>query len=307
MTPNESSRSLRVMRSLLAAAIVLATSNIAQAEWPPPGDYRRGVDERPHVIFGELGLYTTSDDAPDSSFTVVSFLFGGYFRVIEPLELGVLVPFMFATLSQDVPIIGPESESQLHSGNPYIQAAYRGDFDAVTLRIGGGLALPFSRFGDDIDEGDFVAVIGLAASAGLRGLWNPWLWVPEQFTIVLPNARADFDLHPNVVFAAETGFGIMIDTSSSDADDETDVTWQLAVEGGGRFAEIFEPGLRLQLVTFLNSEGDQAQLSLTPFVRLDFGAGFVEARLTMNLDDSLGFAFDEDKVWGLRFLGGGRF
>jgi hypothetical protein len=27
----------------------------------------------------------------------------------------------------------------------------------------------------------------------------------------------------------------------------------------------------------------------------------------MNLDDSLGFAFDEDKVWGLRFLGGGRF
>lgn len=302
---------MRPLASLLLLSAVAPVANglaagTARAEWPPPGDFRGDVPERPHVIFGEFGLFTTSGDAPfESSFTVASFLIGGYFRVAEPLELGVLVPFMYATGEAFIPPGFAVDGSQLHSGNPYVQAAYRGDFDVLTLRIGGGVTIPLAQFGDTVDPDDRIALSGLTLAAALRGLWDLWLWAPEQITVVIPNARLDFAFHENAVFAVESAFGVMI--STNDADDETDVLWQIGVEGGGRLERLVELGLRLQLVTSLNSEGDQAQLSLTPFVRVELGAGLLEARLTMNLDDELGFAFDEGKVWGLRVLGGGRF
>jgi hypothetical protein len=48
-------------------------------------------------------------------------------------------------------------------------------------------------------------------------------------------------------------------------------------------------------------------VALEPYLRYDFGGGFVNARLTVNLDEPLGFAFDEGKVWGLFAGGGGTF
>jgi hypothetical protein len=48
----------------------------------------------------------------------------------------------------------------------------------------------------------------------------------------------------------------------------------------------------------------EGYLALVPFVRLNLEGGFVEARLYMNLDDPLGFAFDDYGYWSLSVSGG---
>jgi hypothetical protein len=47
---------------------------------------------------------------------------------------------------------------------------------------------------------------------------------------------------------------------------------------------------------------------LEPFVRFNFGEhAFLSTRLTMHLDNDLGFSFDSGGVWGLHVGGGGAF
>jgi hypothetical protein len=45
---------------------------------------------------------------------------------------------------------------------------------------------------------------------------------------------------------------------------------------------------------------------LLPFFRVQLEPAFFEARLTMNLDNPYGFAFD-DGVWAISLTAGGRF
>jgi hypothetical protein len=96
----------------------------------------------------------------------------------------------------------------------------------------------------------------------------------------------------------------MIDTA--DADRDAEVPIQIAVEGGARLGRMFVLGGRFQTV-FWATDQDLTQLALVPFVRLEGESGFGYLRMTINLDEPYGFAFDDDGIWGLHAGGGARF
>jgi hypothetical protein len=68
-------------------------------------------------------------------------------------------------------------------------------------------------------------------------------------------------------------------------------------------------GARLPFVWFPTETGSDATfLALEPYGRFDVSeTAFVNARFTLNLDEPLGFSFDEGKVWALHIGGGGTF
>jgi hypothetical protein len=288
--------------SALGAFLMTVWTGAAHAQWPEPGDWALTSEDRPHVVFGDIGFF--AGDLITADAFAMSPLVGAYFHVIPPLELGFVWGAGYMYVDPASPTA--DDEGALRSANPYVHAAYRFDSEALVLRVGGGLVLPLLFVPDMADADDVVGLLAVLYGGAMRGLWNPWMWSAERFSIVIPNARIDFSLHPNLLLASEMALGIMVDLSD-DPDAETNVGWQFAIEGGGRFAEVLRAGLRFQLVVLFSDADDDAQLALEPFFRADFGPGYVETRLTMNLDDPLGFAFDDGKVWGLHVGGGGRF
>lgn len=293
------------LRWLLLMLVVFAVPSGSQAQWYEPTGFRSQHGDARHLAFGELSVFSGSlaSGLGSAEGFALSPLFGGYFRVLDPLEVGFLWGFAYGDGNR-----GMLEGSAFETGNPYLHAAYRLDSDGFVVRIGGGLTLPLATSGSIFDADDVAGLLGLTVSAGMRGLWSFWLWLPDRLTLVLPNARIDFDLHENLVLAAESAFGVMFYTGDGDAD--TEVAWQLAGEVGGRFLEgILESGLRLQLVTNLTAgDGqDAAQLMAQPFFRAHLGPAFGEIRLAINLDNDLGFAFDQGRIWGLHFAGGARF
>ena len=293
------------LRWSLLVLIVVAAPSVVDAQWYEPTGFRPQHGDARHLAFAELSLFSGSVGSGLGSAEgfALSPLVGGYFRVIDPVEVGFLWGFVQADGSS-----GGIEGSSFETGNPYLQGAYRHDADTFVLRAGGGVTLPFASSGSWLDPDDVAGQLGLLVSAAMHGLWSFWLWLPDRFTLVLPNARIDFALQEQLVLAAETSLGFMFYTGDGDAD--TEIGWQLAVEVGGRLLEgMMEVGLRLQLVTNLTAgDGeDAAQFMAQPFVRAHFGAGFCELRLAVNLDEEFGFSFDEGKVWGLHLAGGARF
>ena len=53
---------------------------------------------------------------------------------------------------------------------------------------------------------------------------------------------------------------------------------------------------------------DHANVSLTPYVRVDLGETFFDLGLTLNLNDPYGVAFsDSGAIWAVRVAGGVRY
>jgi hypothetical protein len=68
---------------------------------------------------------------------------------------------------------------------------------------------------------------------------------------------------------------------------------------GGRFPFVWIP---------TESGSDSTYFGFEPYVRFDVSeTAFLNARFTLNIDEPLGFSFDEGKIWSLHFGGGGTF
>lgn len=281
---------------IVAAWLCLAAPAAAQYTGP------RQLRPTSNAIWGELGFFTGDPLLADRfDTTIVSPLLRGYIGV-GALEIDFAWGFAFADIDNAV-----LEESAFRLGNPYAGLRFKVEQREWIMRIGGGLALPVASVDGGAPLAEQAAQFAaLGGAEYIRGRWDQWLWAPERFTMVVPSFRMDGKGN-DFVWALEAAMGIMVDTSDGDRD--TEVPLQLAAEGGARLGRAFVIGGRFQSVFTLTAEGeeDAAQLAVEPFVRVEGERGFGYAKMTINLDNPLGFAFDDDGVWGLHVGGGARF
>ncbi|HEV8244964.1 MAG TPA: hypothetical protein VGP93_04320, partial [Polyangiaceae bacterium] len=230
-------------------------------------------------FWGELGLHT------QSRVTIFSPLLGGGYKVMDQLELEAVLPFSYGSVD-----LGIASDSKFAIGDPYIGVNYLSAPDKFRYKVGGGLTLPIAK-ADDF--GGFYALFGAGA---IRGLQEYHYWMPETMTIYVP-ARLEYG--DKVVFAGDMSLGFHIPTDGGGRDAEVSTT--IAPGVGAYLGDEGRAlvGGRLPIWWLITQGGDNVQIALEPYFRYDFAKAFVNARMTLNLDHPLGFAFDTGGYWGL--------
>ena len=209
----------------------------------------------------------------------------------------------FASISPDV----GDSASALRIGNPWIAGYYTGAFGKFKLRVGAGLGIPIASLPTvDITDPSSVQAAGAARAAfaeggGVRGVWVPWLWAVDYLSIGVP-ATVTWTAAENVNLVGDIGFVYLVYTGDDTA--KSNRTFMRFGVAGSYTAGIVQAGLRLQAIWFPSDDGDNAQLAIEPYVRINFGLPFVRLGFLMNLDEPRGFAFGENHTWGLRLEGG---
>jgi hypothetical protein len=160
------------------------------------------------------------------------------------------------------------------------------------VRTGGGLALPFTLLTDPDARGSAL----LRRAATLRGnsgfgLVSPGLvaltpWVDAT----LRRGRLRLGVDGRMPLSAQL---------SEKRTRRLDAVFQLSGTVGVDAHPNVLLGSTFQAIYVATAaeDADPTFLALVPSVRLHGRAGFVEGRLTLNLDAPLGFAFSRDGVW----------
>ena len=227
--------------------------------------------------------------------TSLSPIFRGFFTVAPHGAIGVDWGFISWTHASG----GGDSEDGVFPGNPFVGGYYLQHLvDDLHLDVGGGLGLPLSAASDD-DLGSAAGVFALAT----QGLYDAWLYLENTMSVVL-EADLHGSLAQGVYLGAELALPIFIVVKDLDDDaDRAELGIQFALEVGFDSGVVI-PGLRFQGVWIPTSGGDNFQAALAPFVRIELPGGYFHAMLLMNLDDPLGFAFDEEGFYGVTVGGG---
>ena len=187
------------------------------------------------------------------------------------------------------------SESGFGVGNLHLGANWLKAAGPVRLKL--GAALEGGPWTSDPSAASALALFGGTAMNASHELG---LWAPERFSIVTPS-RVEFGTTSSSRLILHSVF-----ISRPAADSEISVQFDPGV--GYYVARDALLGVRLPIAAVpTGGSGDNAQIALEPFARVGIGDGFVNLRLTMNLDEPLGFAFDKGKIWGLHVGGGGSF
>ena len=156
------------------------------------------------------------------------------------------------------------------------------------LRIGGRFTVP-TLHPDGTDER-----LNVGAASAVRLSRDLWMWAPRTASLTLP---VSFRTKSRIHFAAELEIAALI--SLEDPDDDSEAVVQLLLEGGYRVLPQLLAGAGLSMVALPTFDGDQFQSAIGAFLRANFSGIHVGGEFWMNLDDPLGFAFDDDGFWGL--------
>jgi len=275
----------RILVTLCVAGAVLSTTT-ARAQHLEPAIPR--VSElgsfwpNGHVM-GQLDMFT--NDAG----TLLGFHVNAWGRVVPAFALEGTLGFLH---------LDPESGgSESAMTNPRLSAYWVGDNPQTLVRVGAGIAPPL------MDDEDAPIGVSYWLAGGMQDLWK---WAPNHVSLI-PTFRVDGKSRDSFAWGADVELNLMAPTDSAF---ETEVHMQ----GGGDFTVIVHPvfhvGGRLQMAWFAtaeDSDGDAFQLSMVPFMRFVFGAGFVEGRFVINIDEPAGFSFDDGKLWLFQVRGGARF
>lgn len=287
---------------LLLSSLLVCTGAAAQYGGPEQ------IQPTSSALWGELGFTTGESEGlgglASARTSALSPVIEGYFGITDVIEAAFQWGLVFADAEYELAGV-TEEDTAFAVGNPSASALFLSRMDDAVLRLGAGLALPVADVGDATTVDDRTKAIAYDLAAAMRGQWDRWLWEPDRLTVVVPQFRLD-SRSRDLSWAIDASMGLMVDTG--DDDREVEVPVQVALEGGGRLGRSFVVGGRLQAVWVpTQDEGDAAQLSVEPFVRVELENAFFLGRLTINLDEPLGFAFDEGKVWGVHLGGGTRF
>jgi hypothetical protein len=263
-----------------------------------------------HRVSGELGFHYREQTIGLSETEIALFqpslygTFGLLPTVDDGLSVEIDTAWRFGGVAGDI--------SAFRAANPYLGVRV-GVRSAEGWRARGGLGftLPLTNLYDDYDGAggfDAAGAVAILGIVGLQGAWDPWLESVLNAAIVL---RGDFEYrHQYFAAGAETAFAALLPVEYQGRTGDTTYAAQLAVWGAGRPIPELALGVRFQAV-MLDSSRDgtspEGYLALIPFVRGEIGDAFVESRLVMNLDDPLGFAFDDGRFWAIYLLGGGTF
>jgi len=242
-------------------------------------------------IEAELGFSISDNDS--SSLVTLSPLFELVLPFSQDWALAAEWGFVFTDISSDE----DSGDSTFCLGNPFIFGIYTIAEGAIDLSIGGGVGLPVAS----VSEGDPVDSLAYTIASGLRGNWDLWLFRADTMSIVFPLQLVLDDL-PLLNLRGDAAAAFLISTSDYHEDDVG-----LLLQAGGEAGldlGLAELGLRLQVVWVPTDEGDNAQTAVEPYLLLSPKPAFVRIGLLMNLDEPLGFAFDENGVWGLRLNAG---
>lgn len=272
------------------------------------GQYGAGLSFSPEQtgrVYGELGFHTQGDSQAsggsriETSRTFVSFLLGGGYKVSEAVELELMLPLAFTDFSRTATsgvADDDRDESGFGVGNLHLGANWLKAAGGVRLKLGAAL-----EGGPWTSNPSAASAAALFGGSALNATHELGLWGPERFSIVTPS-RVEFG--DDFVVSADFALGLHLSTGG--ADSEISVQFDPGV--AYYVARDALLGVRLPIAAVpTGGSGDNAQIALEPFARVGIGDGFVNLRLTMNLDEPLGFAFDTGKIWGLHVGGGGSF
>lgn len=269
------------------AVLSLSGNAAAQAFASPTGmagaglGMQAGQDGR---AWGEMGLFLRDDQ---SIFSPI----GGLGLELNPkLELQLVLPMSHAAIDPD--------QTDFMVGNPFASLSYIGWGSELRFKVGGGATVPL--FNDD-DAAEFLNSLGAGA---MRGFQDFYLFSSKTLSLVAP---VRVESGRKVVFSIDAAPILTIPVGNSN--DDMDLAVQFA-PGAGVYLDASQRSLiggRLPLVWVPTRDGDNAFLAIEPFFRQQVGSGFFNTRLTLNLDEPLGFAFDDDGYWGLHVGGGGAF
>ena len=248
----------------------------------------------------EVGLFADSEG--DASLLSISPLFEFGYQ-LSVVQLNAAWGFTHLSLSDD-----DESESTFKAGSPYLEALYRIETDNRLMLVGLGIGIPLASLPDIDSESEvedyLVDAVAYGVAASVHGLWDMWLWTPEYLPIVVPYRTAT--TMPRVTISGEAALAFYLPIGDNEGDLEVDL--QTGAEVFGDLGPVTLGG-RLRTVWMITGDGDgddDAQISLEPFVRLNLTVIAIDVALTINLDDPLGFAFEDDGIWGLHIgLSGG--
>lgn len=256
----------------------------------PNGQYGAGLSisgVKTARWYGELAFMPWSP-GPVSVWSFSAIAGGGY-KLQENLELEAQLPLSFFSASG-----GTTDETGAAVGNLHLGVNLVGAKDALRYKVGGALEwAPWT-----IDPGqNFGLALGLGSIA--RSMHDGGLWAPETLTIVAPGRVETGD---KVVLGADAAVGVHIPAGSGG---DVDLSLQFDPGVGLWASETVLVGGRIPIVWIPTSDGDNAQVAVEPYARFDLGKAFLNMRFTLNIDEPLGFSFDEDKFWAFHIGAGG--
>lgn len=264
-----------LLRALGAAALLLA-SPAALAQGPAP--------RPPNTLLYETYAYSGSLNGQPT--TVFAPAISASMALSDRLSLSAAWLFAYAPSRAGGP-------TAFQAGNPSVGlGGVLSDDGALKIRTGGNLVLPFTLITDPDDFGSAL----LRRAATLRGnsafsLVNPGLlgltpWVDAT----LKTGRFRFGLDGRIPMSAQL---------SKKRGQRVDAVFQVSGSASMDVSSHVLVGSTFQAIYLATAvEGtDPTFLALIPHARFYGSAGFVEARLVMNLDAPLGFAFSENGVW----------
>ena len=199
-----------------------------------------------------------------------------------------------APTSTSAPLAGATSsqvEGEAVLGNPTVVFRRETQAGASTFVLGGGVALPFVQ---PSAEDRFETMRTLAGAIASRNLWEPWLWVPETMTLLVPmGVRHDAG---SVKLNAEANAAVLVPVS--DATEGRDTEIALTLEAGAAIpVGPARLGVDLRSYYAATSEADDTtQWTLTPYARVGFHPVRVELRVLLPLDEPRGSFLDDDNV-----------
>jgi hypothetical protein len=266
--------------------------------------------------YGELGFYTEGDSESQTSggFTIesssrlwsVSAIVGGGYKIAPELEIEAMLPLAFFNYSFSTSFDGPGTEfdtedsdsmTEVAVGNLQLGVNYLRSEGPLRMKIGGALQYGLWTI-DPSDE--FGLTLGFAGYA--RGGQDISLWAPETLSLVTPS-RVEYG--GQAVFTGDGSLGLHVPTDGGDVE----VSIQLAPGFGIYASETVLIGGRFPFAWYPTESGSGATFfAFEPYGRFDVSeSAFLNVRLTLNIDEPLGFSFDEGKIWALHFGGGGSF
>lgn len=289
--------SLRTGLAATAAVFTLSASSTAWAETfsGPTIPLAAGLDTdgaQTGRVGAEASYHTQSDSTFGSTVHVLAFQMGGAFKVTDFLEIEASLPI--AGYVQDSDFV---SGDQFGVGNLSIGANVFGQANDLLWKVGGGFS-----FGpwNDLSDPETLAVS--AGTLFTRAYQETWMWQQPAVHLFVP-ARVEYG--QAVRFTGDASLDLSIPTDSL-LDPELFAV--LAPGIAFRPIDLVNVGGRLPVQLLpTNDPDDMAQLSLEPYVQLNFGSAYLASRLTVNLDDDLGFSFDSGGFWGLHLGAGGTF
>ncbi|HEY3451528.1 MAG TPA: hypothetical protein VGK67_34540 [Myxococcales bacterium] len=176
---------------------------------------------------------------------------------------------------------GGNGWSQFESGNLLLAFNARGPKGGFSWSAGAGLAAPLAELGSEPDRRGRIA---FGDASTLQGLWDLWLWAPDRLGVVAPATVGLKSSWYRVELEGAAGLLVPVRQTIGSG---LDGLGQLRLAASLLARETAEVGAQLQGVVLATRPGDQGQVSVAGFARLQVGKVTVGTRVLIPIDAPL--------------------